>query len=51
MKCGWWNREERVGCGVWHLWWGLEVHTGFWLGQLRDRDHWEDLVVHGRIIL
>jgi len=30
--------------------WGLEVHTGFWWGQPRDRDHSED-VVHGRIVL
>jgi len=38
-------------CGVWHVWWGLEVHTGFRWGQLRDRDHSENLVVHERIIL
>jgi len=28
-----------------------EVHTGFWLGNLRERDHLEDLGVDGRIIL
>jgi hypothetical protein len=27
------------------------VHTGFWLGKLRGRDHLEDLGVDGRIIL
>ena len=27
------------------------MHTGFWWGQLRDRDHLEDLVIYGRIIL
>jgi hypothetical protein len=28
-----------------------ELHTGFWWGDLRERDHWEDLSVDGRIIL
>jgi len=28
-----------------------EVHTGFWLGKLRGRDHLEDLDLDGRIIL
>ena len=27
------------------------MHTGFWWGNLRDRDHLEDLGVDGRIIL
>jgi hypothetical protein len=27
------------------------VCTGFWLGSLRDRDHWVDQDVNGRIIL
>jgi hypothetical protein len=27
-----------------------EVHTGFWWGNLRERDHLEDLSVEGRII-
>jgi hypothetical protein len=26
------------------------VHTGFWLGNVRERDHFEDLGVDGRII-
>jgi hypothetical protein len=29
---------------------GGEVHTGFWWGNLRERDHWEDLGVDGKII-
>ena len=28
-----------------------EVHTGFWLGNLREREHFEDLGVDGRIKL
>jgi hypothetical protein len=27
-----------------------EVHTGFWWGNLRERDHLEDLGINGRII-
>jgi hypothetical protein len=28
-----------------------EVFTGFWLGGLKGRDHWEDLGIGGRITL
>jgi hypothetical protein len=28
-----------------------EVCTGFWWGNLRERDHWGDSGVNGRIIL
>jgi len=28
-----------------------KVHTGFWCGNPRERDHWEDPGVDGRIIL
>jgi len=28
-----------------------EVHTGLWWGDLTERDHLEDLIVDGRIIL
>jgi hypothetical protein len=31
--------EERMAC------------IGFWLGNLRERDHWEDPGVDGRMIL
>ena len=27
------------------------MHVGFWLGNLKERCHLEDLVVDGRIIL
>jgi hypothetical protein len=30
---------------------GGEVFTGFWLGDLKVRDHWEDLGVGGTITL
>ena len=31
--------------------WREEVHTGFWWGNLRERDHLEDPCIDGRIIL
>jgi hypothetical protein len=36
---------------MWHAWERVEVFTGFWLGGLKSRDHWEDLGVGRRIIL
>jgi hypothetical protein len=42
------KKNEMVGAsGVY----GGEVHTGYWCGNLRERDHLEDLGVDGRIIL
>ena len=29
----------------------LDMHTGFWCGNLRERDHWSDQGLDGRIIL
>jgi len=34
-----------------HIWRRGEVHTGFWWGNLRERDHLEDPGLDGRIIL
>jgi hypothetical protein len=36
---------------MWHDWGRGDVHTGFWWGNLKERDHLEDLAVDGRIIL
>ena len=35
---------------MWPIWGREEVCTGFWLGNLRERDHWGD-PEDGRIIL
>jgi hypothetical protein len=39
------------GRDMWRVWGKGEVCTGFWLGNLRERDHWGDPDVDGRIIL
>jgi len=36
---------------MWRVWGKGEVCTGFWLGNLRERDHWGDPDIDGRIIL
>jgi len=35
---------------MYHIW-GREVDTGFWWGDLREREHWEDPGINGRIML
>ena len=37
--------------GMWRVWWRGEVCTGFWLAHLRERDHWADPDIDGRIIV
>ena len=36
---------------MWRVWWRGEACTGFWWGNLRERDHLEDPGVDGRVIL
>jgi hypothetical protein len=36
---------------IYHVFVGEDVYTGFWKGNLRERDHLEDPGVDGRIIL
>ena len=36
---------------MWHVWRKGEVCTTFWWGNLRERDHFGDQDVDGRIIL
>jgi hypothetical protein len=41
------NQEIWEGWGMWHVWETREVHTGFWWGDLSERDHLEDLGIDG----
>jgi len=36
---------------VWRVWGRGEAWSGFWWGNLRERDHWGDPDADGRIIL
>ena len=40
-----------VYLGLRRVWGRGEVCTGFWWGNMRERDHWGDPDVDGRIIL
>jgi len=37
--------------GTWYVWETAQVNTGFWWGRLREKGHFEDLGVAGKIIL
>jgi hypothetical protein len=45
------SRIMRWRLDMWHAWGRGEVFTGFWLGGLKVRNHWEDLGVGGKITL
>ena len=36
---------------MWHVWRKGEVCTRFWWGNLKEREHWGDQDIDGRIIL
>jgi hypothetical protein len=46
----WSNQEELDGWGMWHACGRGEMHTGICWGNLRERDHLEDLNLNGRIL-
>jgi hypothetical protein len=41
------GRGIHIACGTY----GEEIHIVFWLGNLKEQDHLEDLGADGRIIL
>jgi hypothetical protein len=36
---------------MWHVWWRGEAHTGFWWGDLREKDLLENLETNENSIL
>jgi len=36
---------------MWHVWETVEVHTGFWWGELIVKGQLEDIKLGGRVIL
>jgi len=34
---------------MWRVWWSGEGCTGFWWGNLRERDHWGAPDIDGRV--
>jgi len=45
------NKDEWDRQDMWHVWETREVHTRFWWGGLRERDHLEYLGLDGRTVL
>jgi hypothetical protein len=37
--------------GMWHVYWRREMHTECWWGDIKERDHLEDLGIEGIVIL
>jgi hypothetical protein len=36
---------------MWYIWWRREMYTGFWWGNLRERDCLGDPAIDERVIL
>ena len=34
---------------MWHAWGRVEVITRYWWGNLKEKDHWTDVGVDGRV--
>jgi hypothetical protein len=43
--------EKRGGWGTWYVWERAAMHTEFWWGQLRERDHLEHIGVMGGVCM
>jgi hypothetical protein len=46
ILCGWSNRDEWDGQGMWRVWGRIEVCTRWWWGSLRERSYWGDQDVY-----
>jgi hypothetical protein len=44
-------KKNELGRGMWNVWGRGEVHTGFWCGNLQERDHLKYTGISERIIL
>jgi hypothetical protein len=38
-----------IGLSIWYAWWKREWKTGFWLENLNEGNHLEDLGIDGRM--
>jgi hypothetical protein len=47
----WVKKSRRNRCGMWHTWGRGEMCTGFWWGNLRERDNLGDTGIDCRIML
>ena len=44
------RQERQNGRVIGHVWGRAEIHTDFWLGNLIERTHLEDLGIVGKIL-
>jgi hypothetical protein len=49
--CGWSRPDEGDRPGLWHVWRRWNVHVGYWWGNMKEREHVEDLDMDGRTVL